>query len=421
MSIREQDSVAKFHLKKLVEAISSKKGRGTELITLYIPHGRSISDVTNYLRQEYATASNIKSSVTRKHVLDALTKVIQYLKLFKEVPKNGLAIFCGAIPRGSPGSERMEMYSLIPPEPVNIFLYRCDDSFFLDPLKEMLVEKETYGIMIIDGNEATYATLSGKRLEIVKEITSGLAGKHRAGGQSARRFERDREAKVNEYYKRAGNYADQIFLKVPNLKGILLGGPGPTKLDFLQGDYLHYTLKGKVLATLDTSYTGEQGIKEVVLKAQEALRNVRYFEEKNIMQLFLQHLGRDSGLATYGENEVREALRKRAVQTLLLSDSLNTLQLTLKCLNCGYSAEERSAPEELLKKEREISNTPCPSCSKTSLSVVDEKEIIEDLIAKGEQCGADIEIISTETEEGEGLLSSFGGIAAILKHHYKHS
>lgn len=411
-----KSSVELWKLKKVVESIASKKGRGTELITLYVPPGKPVSDVTNYLKQEYSTAANIKSATTRKHVMDALTKVIQHLKLFKEIPENGLAVFCGAIPAGAPGTEEMEMYSISPPKPINIFLYRCNDNFFLDPLTEMLTERETYGIMLIDGSGASYGLLSGRRLEIAKEITSGLAGKHRAGGQSARRFERDREAKVNEYYKRAGEYANRIFLKVPDLKGILVGGPGPTKLDFLKGDYLHYTLKSKIIKTLDTSYTGEQGMKEIVAKAPEILKDVRYVEEKNVMQHFLHHLGRESGLAIYGESLVREALLKGAVQTLLISESLNLLQLTIRCSNCGHSEYGRVAIQDLFKEEREISSLPCPTCSQVTLSIVDRREVIEDLIDLGEQCGVDIQLISTETEEGEGLLSSFGGIAAILKY-----
>ena len=61
----------------------------------------------------------------------------------------------------------------------------------------------------------------------------------------------------------------------------------------------------------------EQGVKEVVEKAPEIMRKVRYIEEKQIMQKFLYEVGHDTGMITYGEVEVRRALEAGAVRTLL--------------------------------------------------------------------------------------------------------
>jgi len=411
----KQSSVKRFQLKKAVGTLASKEGRGTELISLYVPPDKQISDVMNYLRQEQSTASNIKSTTTRKHVLDAIVKVMQRLKLFKEPPKNGLIIFCGAIPYGAPGREEMELYVIEPPEPINIFLYRCDDKFHIEPLQEMMREKETYGIMVIDGSGAAYAILRGHRLEIVKEITSGLPGKHRAGGQSARRFERLREMEVNEYYRRAGEYANKIFMELPDLKGVILGGPGPAKLDFESGEYLNYMLKDRILGKIDTAYVGEQGVKEVVEKAPEILRAVRYVEEKNLVQQFLYELGHDTGLATYGEQETREALYRGIVKTLLLSEALDKTRVTVKCSSCGYAEEKTIRSGEIPKFEQELASNQCPKCSVVTLRLDSTKGIVEELAELGEQTGADVEIVSAETEEGVQLLQSFGGVAAILR------
>ena len=90
-----------------------------------------------------------------------------------------------------------------------------------------------------------------------------------------------------------------------HLKGIILGGPGPTKYDFEKGDYLNYQLKNKILDVVDTAYVEEQGVKEVVDKAPEIMKKVRYIEEKEIMQKFLYEVGHDTALITYGEAEVR--------------------------------------------------------------------------------------------------------------------
>jgi peptide chain release factor subunit 1 len=415
MAQQRSRSVELFKIKRLLDTLASKRGRHTELISLYVPPGRQLSEVIGVLRQEYFTASNIKSRTTRHNVQDAIERVIQRLKLVGRTPSTGLVVFCGAIPQNGPGTERMETYVIVPPEPIDVYLYRCDSRFHVEHLFNLVREKETYGIMVIDGSGATYATLKGKRLEIVKSITSGISGKHRAGGQSARRFERLREVEVNEYFKRAGNYANQIFLEIPDLKGLIVGGPGPTKNEFLEGDYLHYELKGKVIAVVDTSYVEEQGVKEVVAKAQEILRNVRYVQERQLVQTLLREVGKENGLAAYGVDEVRKLMKAGVVETLLLSEGLNLLEATVKCPSCGYVEKHLVKPADLVKFKGETAQRDCPKCGFQGLQA-EERELVNVLMEEAEQAGMNVEMISPAHEEGEMLLKSFGGIAALLKY-----
>jgi len=411
----KKTSLELFRLKKTLATLANKEGRGTELISLYVPPGKQISDVINMLRDEYGTASNIKSTTTRKNVQEAIVKVQQRLKLFKEPPENGLVIFCGAIPQNGAGSERMETYVIVPPEPIRIYLYRCDARFHTEHLQELLREKETFGILLIDSTGATLATLQGRRLEIVRELTSGVPGKTRAGGQSARRYERLREMRLQEYFTRVGQHANEIFLPIENLKGLILAGPGPTKYDFEKGDYLNYMLKSKIIDTIDTAYVEEQGVKEVVDKAPEIMRKVRYIEEKQIMQRFLYEIGHDTGMVTYGEQEVRQALEAGAVRTLLLSEKLDVLRVTVKCSSCGYQEQRTIKSQELTGFEQSLYGKPCPKCQAPALAVAEKQDIIDDLAQIAEYTNTEVEIISGETEEGQMLKNSFGGIAAILR------
>ncbi|HDD70131.1 peptide chain release factor 1 [Candidatus Bathyarchaeota archaeon] len=415
MNSKKRTSLELFRLKKTLQALANKEGRGTELISLYVPPGRQISEVMNMLRDEYGTASNIKSTTTRKNVQDAIVKVQQRLKLFKKVPENGLVIFCGAVPQNGAGSEKIETYVIIPPEPINIYLYRCDSRFHTEHLQELLREKETYGILLIDASAATFATLQGRRLEIIRQVTSGVPGKTRAGGQSARRFERLREMRLQEYFRRVGEHANEAFLQIENLKGLIIAGPGPTKYDFEKGDYLNYMLKEKIIDVIDTAYVNEQGVKEVVDKAPEIMRKVRYIEEKQVMQQFLYEIGHDTGMATYGEEEVRRALEAGAVRTLLLSEGLDILRVTVKCNSCGYEEQQTMKSAMLTSFEQELSGKPCPKCQAPALSITETQELIENFAQLAEYSNADVEIISVETEEGQMLKKSFGGIAAILR------
>jgi len=415
LSSEKKTSLELYRLRKTLNTLARKEGRGTELVSLYVPPGKQISDVMSTLRDEYGTASNIKSTTTRKNVMDAIVKVQQRLKLFKEAPENGLVIFCGAIPQNGAGSERIETYVIFPPEPIRIYLYRCDSRFHTEHLQEMLREKETYGIILIDSSEATMATLQGRRLEIVRQMTSGVPGKTRAGGQSARRYERLREMRLQNYFSRVGEHANEIFLPIENLKGVILAGPGPTKYDFEKGEYLNYMLKNKILDVIDTAYVEEQGVKEVVEKAPEIMRRVRYLEERKIMQQFLYEIGHDTGLVTYGEEEVRRALQAGAVKMLLLSEEVDLTRVAVKCSSCGYQEEHTLKTQDVTGFETGLVGKPCPKCKVATLSVVESVDLIDDFAKLAEYTNAEVEMISGETEEGQMLMKSFGGIAAILR------
>ena len=406
-----------FRLRKTLDALANKQGSHTELITVYVPPGKQISDALNLLRNEYGTASNIKSNVTRKNVLDAIVKAQQKLKLFKDPGEKGIVVFTGALlsEGAAPGTERMEAYVIVPPEPIKIFLYRCDSRFHTEHLQEMLREKETYGILLVDASNATIATLQGKQLQIVREMHSGVAGKTRAGGQSARRYERLRDMQLNDYFTRVGEHANEIFMPIETLKGIIVGGPGPTKYDFEKGDYLNYQLKNKILDTVDTAYVEEQGVKEVVDKAPEIMRKVRYIEEKALMQKFLYEVGHDTGMITYGENEVRRLMLSGAVRTVLLSESVDLFRITIKCSACGYEEQHTVKGKDLQNFEQGLPGKPCASCKAPSYSIVDKKDIVDDFAEIAEVTNIEIEVISGETEDGQMLKNAFGGIAAFLR------
>jgi len=412
----KQSSLVRFRLKRNLDRLTAREGRGTELVSLYVPYGRQISEVVAMLNNEYGTATNIKSNTTRKNVQDAITRVTQRMKMFKKVPENGLVLFCGAIPQNGPGSEKIELYIISPPEPIQVYLYRCDARFHTEHLAEFLKEKETYGIIVLDSSNATFATVRGKNLEIVKQISSGIPGKFRAGGQSAKRFVRQRQAKMQEFFKRVGEHANEIFLPIETLKSILLGGPGPTKEDFDKGNYLHYTLKEKIVAIIDTSYTDSQGVSEVVEGSKDILQRIRYVEEKKVMQKFLREIGQDTGLATYGEADVRKFLNNGVVATLLLSEDLESVRVNVKCGSCDYLYDETMKLHQVSEFEQKTNGSACPKCSVPSLSVTESKELFDELAEAAELAGTDVEVLSGETEEGQMLKKSFGGVAAILRY-----
>jgi peptide chain release factor subunit 1 len=174
-------------------------------------------------------------------------------------------------------------------------------------------------------------------------------------------------------------------------------------------------LKDKIIDIIDTAYIGEQGAKEVVDKAPEVMRKIRYVEEKKIVQQFLYEVGHDTGKITYGEGEVRRALEAGAVSTLLISDGLNVTKVATKCSVCGYQGRQTVKNQLLMDFESNLSGRTCPKCNAPALGVADTQDLIDELAGLAESTKTAVEIISTGTEEGQMLKNSFGGVAAMLR------
>jgi len=402
----ELTDLQKYEFRRSLEEVRKLAGRGTELISLYIPPSRQISDVANYLRSEYSQSSNIKSASTRKNVQAAISSILSRLKNFKEPPANGLVFFVG---HRSIGADQTNMIQFVlePPDPVPTFIYRCDSQFFTEPLIDMLEQKDTYGLIVIDRSEATVGYLHGKRIVSVKNLQSLVPSKHGRGGQSARRFERLIEIAAHEYYKKVADIANESFLAQKDLKGILVGGPGPTKDFFVKSEYLHYELQKKVIDTFDTGYTDEYGLKELVEKARESLKDIDLMREKDLMQRLFEEIRKpDGGLSIYGEEQVKSALLIGAVDTLILSEDLRRVKLKLTCPSCG-------AKKEAMTKDS-TEEVKCDKC--TAIMKVDEvDDLVGELHKLADANNSKVEFISGESEEGGLLLKAFGGVAGILR------
>ncbi|MBS3107981.1 peptide chain release factor aRF-1 [Candidatus Woesearchaeota archaeon] len=310
-------------LKRFIRKLESARGRHTELVSVYIPAGYDLNRIITSLSQEQGTAANIKDKNTRQNVIDSLERMIRHLRLFGKTPENGLAVFSGN------ASERedkvdIQVWSIEPPIPLKIRMYRCDQTYVTEPLKEMMETKECYGLVTVERQEASIGLLKGSYIQVLTVMTSGIPGKTRAGGQSAPRFARIREGMTIEFFKRIADAMNQEFLPLGNnLRGIIVGGPGPTKENMVNGNYINQQLKDKIIGIKDLCYSGEEGLREMVDRSEDLLAQEIITKEKNLMRKFLEILSTNPGRVAYGVVNVENSLNMGAVDTLLISEDLN--------------------------------------------------------------------------------------------------
>jgi peptide chain release factor subunit 1 len=339
-----------------------------------------------------------------KNVQSALERIINILKQMNKPPETGIAIFVGNVSKGE-GDTDIKTYTIIPPDPIGISLYRCDSTFFLEPLLIFTKPKESYGLVAIDGRDATIALLEGKNANIIREVHSTAPSKTHKGGQSALRYQRLVEEGKELYYKRVGEAMDEAFMGVDNLKGVIIGGPGPIKEYFTEGNYFNYQLK--ILGKIDTGYSDEYGIQEMVMKVDEIIQHQEAVYEKKLILRFIKDVVTNSK-ATYGALDVEKALNENRVSMLLISEDLFLHRIKFNCKSCG-EVNEKIVHDKNYK-------LVCSKCKNSNLEIIKDEDLVELFENLAETSGAEIEFVSTETVEGAQFSSGFYGIGAFLRY-----
>jgi len=402
----------RLRLKIALEELREMKGFGTELVTIIIPPDRQISDARSMLQNEHGQAANIKSKGTKKNVQGAIESAISTLNRFKTPGENGLALFVGAIIIGNNKTRMVNIVIDNPPQALLSFRYRCDSTFELSQLEDMLVDKKSYGLFVIDRAEAAYGIASGKRIHVQEHLVSNIMGKHRQGGQSAQRFERLIEEAAHNFFKRATEHACDYWLpNLENIQAVIIGGPGATKDFVFKNDYFHHEIAKKIAkTTFDVGYSNESGVRELVDNAGKLMGEIELDAERQLMNRFLEELVKAHPKATYGEMMIKKALDMGAVDTLLISEGMRKNSYHLQCDSCGHDWNiSLSRTEEL---------PPCSKCEAKGDAIKELSciSLIDELTALAGKGNSDLSFISTDTEEGSQLLQGFGGLAAILRY-----
>ncbi len=333
------DDKQKLELEEKLEELEAVRGRHTELVTVMIPTGFNIHSVSKQLEAERSTAANIKSKQTRSAVIDSLDMIIREIKNYKQTPPNGIAFFAGNVSEKE-GTQDIHVWAIEPPKPLNVRMYRCDQTFVTQPLRDLMQTDAVYGLLAIDRQEATIGLLEGKQIKVLRKLSSGVPGKVRAGGQSSQRFHRVTEGLAKDFFRRVAEHMKEIFFDMPRLKGILIGGPIPTKEDFLDEGNLVTKLKEKVIAVKDIGYVDEHGLDLLVESSKDDIAEQELTKEKKIVEEFFMTLGKDSKKAVYGDEKVNLALERGAVDRLLISkkvDKHKSAELEKKAINIGAS------------------------------------------------------------------------------------
>ena len=264
----------------------------------------------------------------------------------------------------------------------------------------------------MDGNGALFGTLSGNTRDVIHKFSVDLPKKHGRGGQSALRFARLREEKRHNYVRKVAELAVQNFITADkvNVAGLILAGSADFKNDLNQSDMFDGRLQNKVIKIVDVSYGGENGFNQAIELSSETLSNVKFIQEKKLINRYFDEISQDSGKVCYGLDDTLKALEAGAAETLIVFENLETVRWELK------TSEGTSVIIHTNKAQEVDRSLFMDKDTGKEMEVIDQAPFLEWLAEKYRDFGATLEFVSDRSSEGNQFVRGFGGIGAILRY-----
>jgi len=194
--------------------------------------------------------------------------------------------------------------------------YVCGKTFHLAPLKALLHDTYAYGLFLIEAEVATFGILGPEGITLLEESYSIVPKKQRKGGQSSVRYDRVREGLLHDFFKRTAEKAKGLLYSQKGYRGTLVGGPGPTKDEFLK-DFP----QSRVIGVVDVGDSGQSGLRELVGRSADLLKDETSTKERTLLQEFFGRLGKGDSKVVYGKNETKAAYAEKRLERLFVSES----------------------------------------------------------------------------------------------------
>jgi len=278
-----------------------------------------------------------------------------------------------------------------PPLPIRKNVYLCDKRFHVELLEELFAEDhETVGYIIVHGEDALFATVCGTRTTLLGSTIGHLLGETRRGGQSAPRFGRIAEGRRDNYAKRIGERAWELFGPAAgssrHVDRIILGGPAGVKSRVLKQWPLELQ---PIVVTL--SRGGEEGLRECIIKAADPLTAGREQDDVTLLTQFYSQLDAAPDTLVVG-NEIARSYHQGLLQSLWTTDPSSL------------------GPEFLLDGDGEAPN---PNSRDTTSSSTSTSTSLYTTRGRRMQFGTTLFVVSANTELGTQFEREFMGLAAL--------
>ena len=213
----------------------------------------------------------------------------------------------------------------IPPKPNKITkkVYGCGKHFITQSIEHLFVLNNTYyGLAIIHGESAKICLFNEGGHFIANEVNEELANRHRKGGQSQRRHERNYDIIVNVYLDFVVDAIKSVYLDngLPCVGGIIVAGTSTKRFDVIKK--LPKTLQTLIFHEMTVSSQNITPLEILNANADKFIRMCELQIEQDIWDNWIQHITLDTGKAIYGKKEVTKSLANGSLKSIVINKQM---------------------------------------------------------------------------------------------------
>merc|ERR1712176_1430018 len=106
--------------------------------------------------------------------------------------------------------------------------------------------------------------------------------------------------------RKVAEITSQVFISdaKPNIKHLIVAGSADFKTELTTSDLFDQRLEQILMKPLlDIAYGGENGFNQAIELSSEALKNVKFVQEKRLITKFLDEIAQDTGKYCFGIKE----------------------------------------------------------------------------------------------------------------------
>lgn len=121
---------------RLINKLINYRCNGLNMLSLVVPPTMKIEKLNNLLNEDFEDVSNLKSKSNKKSMYDLLVTARLIVSYYKEIPKNGLIIYCGNV--NEDNNVKKIGIHFEPFLKITEHLYVYDNVFHTDTLQNLL-------------------------------------------------------------------------------------------------------------------------------------------------------------------------------------------------------------------------------------------------------------------------------------------
>ncbi|QLC48961.1 hypothetical protein HWN40_01075 [Methanolobus zinderi] len=247
-----------------------------------------------------------------------------------------------------------------------------DTSPYLLPLARLRADYEDYGMLLVDSQEARFVCIRSDLAEEREHLSTDLMNKHKKGGWSQMRFNRQRKEAMKSFFTEVAGNVEDTCGKLKT-KGLVLAGPGNAKQQLQE--MLPEEVRNSILDVIDVPMDIPKD--ELIESGNSVLQEEELAESNRWAKKFKSEILK-GGLAVAGVKNVGQALEQARVNVLLMRRASSVPGWI--CERCQNLQANATPPVE------------CDRCGGPTSKV----NILEEFYELAQRTGADVEFVEED-------------------------